>query len=392
MNKRIFILICLIANIGWINAQTVTRPILTGAPFLRISPDARSGGLADMGAATSPDAFSQYWNPAKYVFAKNYSGVGISYTPYLSEITDDVFLLNGSFYTYLGDEERSTVAASIYYFKLGEVDLTELVAGEVTTLGQANPNEFSVDVSYGLKLSDNYSMAVAARYIRSDLFNNDLDANTAAGNSFAVDVAGYLQSNRLDFRDFEGRLRGGFNISNIGPKISYSDSEDAENFLPTNLRLGGAFDFLLDDYNKVTVGLEVNKLLVPTPSVPVDSDNDGVTDYYTIDDQGVVSSIFNSFGDAPDGFSEELKEFTWALSGEYVYNDAFAVRAGYFHESEEKGARQYATVGAGLHFNAFGIDFSYLIPTSSVNNALENTLRFALTWDFGGETYNSYDY
>lgn len=158
------------------------------------------------------------------------------------------------------------------------------------------------------------------------------------------------------------------------------------------MRLGGAFDFLLDDYNRVTAGVEVNKLLVPTPSEPMDFNNDGNVDYYAIPDEGVVSGIFSSFGDAPGGFSEELKEFTWALSAEYVYNDAFAFRTGYFHESLDKGARQYATLGAGLKFNAFGLDFSYLIPTNNINNALENTLRFALTWDFGGETYNSMDY
>lgn len=220
MNK-FFLTLTSILFTGIVVAQDevqINRPVLTGAPFLRISPDARAGGLADMGAATSPDAFSQYWNPAKYVFAKNYSGVGISYTPYLSEITDDVFLLNGTFYTYLGEEERSTVAASVYYFNLGQVDLTELVGGEIASLGQAKPNEFAVDVSYGLKLSDYYGMAVAARYIRSDLFNNDQDALTKAGNSFAVDVAGYFQTERMNMNSFDGRIRGGFNISNIGPK------------------------------------------------------------------------------------------------------------------------------------------------------------------------------
>lgn len=367
--------------------QNTPRTILTGAPFLRISPDARAGGLGDMGVATSPDAFSQYWNPAKYTFAKNYSGVGISYTPYLSEITDDVFLLNGTFYTYLGEEERSSLAASIYYFNLGKVDLTELVGGEITTLGQAKPNEFSIDVSYGLKLSDYYSMAVAARFIRSDLFNNDQNAQTKAANSFAIDVAGYYQSDRINFNNFDGRLRGGFNISNIGPKLSYSDQNDAESFLPTNLKLGSAFDFILDDYNRVTAGVEVNKLLVPTPSV---WNEDG--GYYSVPDDGVISGIINSFGDAPGGFSEELKEITWALSAEYVYNNAFSFRGGYFNESNLKGARKYATLGAGLRFNAFGLDLSYLIPTNKINNALDNTLRFALSWDFGGETYSSYDY
>lgn len=371
------------------NTTMSDRPVLTGAPFLRISPDARAGGLGDMGVATSPDAFSQYWNPAKYVFSKSYSGVGISYTPYLSEITNDVFLLNGSFYTYLGEDERSTLGASIYYFKLGEVDLTKLVAGNIVSLGKANPNEFSIDFSYGLKLTDNYSMAVAARYIRSDLFNNDQDATTKAGNSFAVDVSAYGQTSRMNISDFEGRLRYGLNISNIGPKISYSDVEESTNFLPTNLRIGSAFDFILDDYNTVTLGLEASKLLVPTPSVPIESNN--VIVRYAIPNKGVVSSIFGSFNDAPGGFAEEMKEVIWSVSGEYVYNNAFSFRGGYFHESMEKGARQYATLGAGLKFNAFGLDLSYLIPTNNENNALANTLRFALTWDFGGETYNSFD-
>lgn len=395
MKKRTLAL-CITAICAVANAQNnpvesenaSRRPITTGAPFLRISPDARAGGLGDMGVATSPDAFSQFWNPAKFVFSKSYSGVGLSYTPYLSSITDDVFLMNGSFYTYLGEEERSTVAASIYYFNMGEVSLTQLQAGNIIDNGIAKPNEFSVDVSYGLKLSDYYGMAVAARYVRSDLFNNDGDEFTQAANSFAVDVAGYYESDRINLNDFDGRIRAGFNVSNIGPKLSYYDSKSDESFMPTNLRLGGAFDFILDDYNRVTAGVEVNKLLVPTPSIPVEGPNGTILGYRTPDD-GVVSGIFKSFNDAPDGFSEEIKEFTWALSGEYVYNNAFAFRTGYFHESLEKGGRQYATLGAGLKFNAFGLDVSYLIPTNQYNNALENTLRFALTWDFGGETYNS---
>lgn len=386
----IFILTALIC--GSVLAQDANRPVYTGAPFLRISPDARAGGLGDMGVATSTDAFSQYWNPAKYVFSKSYSGVGVSYTPYMNKITDDVFLLNGSYYTFLNDEERSTLGVSVYYFNMGAVDLTEYVGGQISSLGQAKPSEFSIDVSYGLKLSDVFGLAIAGRYIRSDLYNGDQDATTKAGNSFAVDVAGMYESPRMSIGRIDGRLRAGFNISNIGPKLSYSDSDDTESYLPTNLRLGAGYDFILDDYNTVTVGAEINKLLVPTPSIGVDSNGDGIIDYYDTEDEGVLSSIFSSFGDAPDGFSEELKEVTWALSAEYLYNNAFALRTGYFHESLEKGARQYATVGAGLKFNAFGLDLSYLIPTNNINNALENTLRFALTWDFGGQTYNSYDY
>ncbi|AFL98022.1 type IX secretion system outer membrane channel protein PorV [Ornithobacterium rhinotracheale] len=369
------------------NAQSY-RPVLTGAPFLRISPDARAGGLGDMGVATSADAFSQYWNPAKYVFSESHSGVGVSYTPYLGKITDDVFLLNGTFHTYLGEEERSALGVSIYYFNIGEVKLNGIVAGSdnIVSLGTAKPNEFSLDVSYGLRLTDNYGMAVAGRYIRSDLNNNDQNATTKAANSFAVDVAGFYQSGLMTIGNINGKLRAGFNISNIGPKLDYSDSDELESFLPTNLRLGTTYDFLLDDVNKITVGAEFNKLLVPTPSELVKGQGNP---YYKVPNKGVVSGIFGSLNDAPDGFSEELKEITWALSAEYVYNNAFAFRTGYFHESVEKGARQYATLGAGFKFNSFGLDLSYLIPTNSVNNALQNTLRFGLTWDFGGEAFNN---
>ena len=367
-----------------IHAQTnIKRPVLTGAPFLRISPDARAGGLGDMGVATSSDAFSQYWNPAKYVFSESYSGVGVSYTPYMTKLTDDVFLLNGAFHTYLDQEERSALGVSIYYFNIGNVDLTNYVNGEIVDQGKAKPNEFSLDVSYGLKLSDNFGMAVAGRYIRSDLNNGDQNANTKAANTFAVDISGFYESERMDLGSMQGKLRAGFNVSNIGPKLDYSDSKDTESFLPTNLRFGSTYDFLIDDYNKITLGTEFNKLLVPTPVLSEDGK------YYETPNKGVISGIFGSLGDAPDGFSEELKEFTWALSAEYVYNDAFAFRTGYFHESMEKGARQYATLGAGLKFNSFGLDLSYLIPTNDINDALANTLRFGLTWDFGGYT-NSY--
>ena len=366
-----------------INAQT-TRPVLTGAPFLRISPDARAGGLGDMGVATSADAFSQYWNPAKYLFSDTHSGVGISYTPYLSKITDDVFLMNGAFHTYLGEDERSALGVSVYYFNIGSIDLTGVSPGnKVVSLGKAKPNEFSLDISYGLKLSDNFGMSVAGRYVRSDLYNNDQDETTKAANSFAVDIAGFYESQRMEFLNTEGKLRAGFNISNIGPKLDYSDSETSQAYLPTNLRLGSTYDFLLDESNKITIGTEFNKLLVPTPVLV--KDENGVS-YYETPNKGVISGMFSSLGDAPDGFSEELKEFTWALSAEYVYNNAFAFRTGYFHESMEKGARQYATFGAGAKFNSFGIDLSYLVPTNDLNDALSNTLRFGLTWDFGGNS------
>lgn len=373
-------------------AQNDPNPVLTGAPFLRVSPDARAGGLGDMGAATSADAFSQYWNPAKYAFSKSYSGVALSYTPYMSSITDDVFLLNASFFTFLGQEERSTLSASLYYFNIGEIDLTELVGTQIVNTGIAKPNEFSFDVSYGLRLSDTYSMAVTGRFIRSDLFNNIDNETVQPANTFAVDVSGFYQTPRHDWNNFEGRLRAGFNVSNIGPKLDYSNSEDNAAYLPTNLRLGVGYDFIFDDFNTVALTLETNKLLVPTPTYEKDADGNEIPGTRYIPNKGVVEGMFSSFGDAPGGFKEEMQEFNWAASLEYSYNDVLFIRSGYFHESAMKGDRQHLTLGAGLKYNSFGLDFSYLIPVSKTNNALENTLRFALTWEFGGDTSNTWDY
>ncbi|MBW7870371.1 MAG: type IX secretion system outer membrane channel protein PorV [Flavobacteriia bacterium] len=391
MIKRILMIGLFSASI-FATAQNDPNPVLTGAPFLRVSPDARAGGLGDMGAATSADAFSQYWNPAKYAFSKSYSGVALSYTPYMSSITDDVFLLNASFYTFLGQEERSTLSASLYYFNIGEIDLTELVGTQIVNTGIAKPNEFSFDVSYGLRLSDTYSMAVTGRFIRSDLFNNIDDGTVQPANTFAVDVSGFYQTPRHDWNNFEGRLRAGFNVSNIGPKLDYSNSEDNAAYLPTNLRLGVGYDFIFDDFNTVALTLETNKLLVPTPTYEKDADGNEVPGTRYIPNKGVVEGMFSSFGDAPGGFKEEMQEFNWAASLEYSYNDVLFIRSGYFHESPMKGDRQHLTLGAGLKYNSFGLDFSYLIPVSKTNNALENTLRFALTWEFGGETSNTWDY
>src|SRR5690606_6892837 len=392
MIKKFSIGCLMLFSVAGFAQEEQPNPVLTGAPFLRVSPDARAGSLGDMGAATSADAFSQYWNPAKYAFSKSYSGVAVSYTPYMSSITDDVFLFRSSFYTFLGQEERSTLSASLYYFNIGEIDLTELVGTQIVNTGIAKPNEFAFDVSYGLRLSDTYSMAVTGRFIRSDLFNNIDDGTVQPANTFAVDVSGFSQTPRQSWNNFEGRARAGFNISNIGPKLDYSNNEDNAAYLPTNLRIGAGYDFILDDYNTVAVTLEANKLLVPTPSWEVDENGEYIEGSRYIPNKGVVEGIFSSFGDAPGGFGEEMKEFTWAASAEYSYNDVLFIRGGYFHESEMKGDRQHLTLGAGLKYNSFGIDFSYLIPMSDTNNALENTLRFGLTWEFGGETNNNYDY
>lgn len=374
------------------NDYTKSNPILTGAPFLRISPDARAGGLGDQGVATSTDNYSQYWNAAKYAFAPDYSGVAFTYTPYMGSLVNDVFLLNATYYTFLGQDERSTLGASIYYFNMGEIELNQLQGTDIVSMGKAKPNEFSIDLSYGLRLTDNYSMAVTGRFIRSDLFNGVPDVSVQPANTFAVDIAGYYQSETMDTNNFEGKLRGGFQISNIGPKLDYSNSEDNASYLPTTLRLGVGYDFKFDDYNKVGITTEFSKLLVPTPTYEKDENGNPIPGTGYIPNKGVMSGIFSSFGDAPGGGKEELKEIMYSVGAEYSYNDALFIRAGYFHESPMKGDRQHLTLGLGLKYNAFAFNASYLIPMSDTNNALENTLRFGIAWNFGGETQNNYDY
>jgi len=354
------------------NAQEDSNPITTAAPFLLIAPDARAGGMGDIGVATSPDSNSQHWNASKYAFMRSQFSIGIIYTPWLRELTNDVFLGGFTFANRI--DERSAWAASLKYFNLGQIDLTDINGAPE---GTEKLNEFSVDGSYSLKLSETYSMGVTLRYIRSDLGIESANSTISPVNSFAVDISGYFQSDENNYGDFNGVWRGGYNVSNIGPKVSYSD-DGQDNFIPTNLKLGGGFDFILDNYNKVSVNLEFNKLLVPTPSVSEDGEPP-----YVQDDVSFFNGIFKSFNDAPNGFSEEMKEFTWALGAEYMYDNSFAIRAGYFNESDLKGARKYFTIGSGFNFKSSKLDISYLFNASDINNPLENTLRFSLSFDFG---------
>lgn len=356
------------------NAQETPNPITTAAPFLLIAPDARAGGMGDIGVATSPDANSQHWNASKFAFMPSQFSIGVIYTPWLRELTNDVFLGGFSFANRI--DERSAWAASLKYFNLGEIDLTDINGAPE---GTEKLNEFSVDGSYSLKLSDAYAMGVTLRYIRSDLGIESANSTISAVNTFAVDVSGYFQSEENNYGGFNGIWRGGFNISNIGPKVSYSDDGN-DNFIPTNLKVGGGFDFILDNTNKVSVNVEFNKLLVPTPSISLN--NDGQPPFIQ-EDVGFFSGMLKSFGDAPGGFSEELKEYTWAIGAEYMYENAFAIRAGYFNESDFKGARKYVTLGSGFKFKSTRLDISYLFNSSDINNPLENTLRFSLSFDFG---------
>jgi len=399
MKKISLLLICFLV-ISATKAQDIV-PITTGVPFLLVAADARAAGMADQGVATSADAFSQQWNPAKYAFAVDKQGFSISYTPYLTDLANDISLGQATYYNRIN--ERSAFAGSIRYFGFGDIELRK---DPNDTPNVVSPNEFALDGSYSLKLSDKFSMAIGARYIRSNLKIASEDVDASAASSFAVDVAGFYQSEEIAYNSFNGRWRAGFNMQNMGPKISYDNDDISANFLPANLRLGGGFDFILDDYNKVSVSVEFAKRMVPTPpgpGTPVDTNNDGdildpeditqgeanAINYNEYNDTGWVAGMFKSFGDAPGGFSEELKEITYSLAGEYMYQDSFAVRAGYFHESPEKGARKFFSLGAGFKYNVVKVDVSYLFSASKVKNPLENTLRFSLTFNFG-DKYEEY--
>ncbi|MFI8379259.1 type IX secretion system outer membrane channel protein PorV [Leeuwenhoekiella sp. NPDC079379] len=381
MNKLLPFFLVLVSVLPAAAQDVEGRPITTGVPFLAIAADARSAGMGDQGVASSPDAYSQQWNPAKYAFIESQQGVGFNYTPYLSQLVNDIFLGQITYYNRFSD--RSAFAGSLRYFSLGEIEAVDNEA-QIDNPLILSPNEFTLDVSYALRLGDRFSMAVAGRYLRSNLKLQVQDEDASAAGSIGVDIAGYYQSEQISYNDFDGRWRGGFNISNIGPKIKYDDAGQ-ENFIPTNLRLGGGFDFILDPYNTVAIGLEFNKLLVPSPQ---DFNGDGVidgtdnSDYQSI---GFFEGVFQSFGDAPNGISEEIKEVTWSLGAEYNYDNVFAFRAGYFNESDLKGARKFATLGLGFRYTAVDIDVSYLFSTTQVRNPLENTLRFGITFSFGDE-------
>jgi len=380
-----------------------SRVITTGVPFLLIAADARSAGMADMGVATSADAFSQQYNPSKYAFSLQEQGFSISYTPYLTSIANDISLGQITYYNRIN--ERSAFAGSLRYFGLGDIQLTDEIG---TQLNEVSPNEFALDGSYSLKLSERFAMGIGARYIRSNLKIATDNGDATPASSFAVDVSGYYQSEEVAYDDFNGRWRAGFNFQNMGPKINYDNDnlDSSSNFLPANLRLGGGFDFIFDEYNKIGLTAEVTKLMVPTPPSRIqyyDIDGDGTISGIEEDEVDDINSlavlnyrkigwsegIFKSFNDAPDGFSEELKEFTWALGAEYSYQDSFALRLGYFNENELKGARKFFSLGAGFKYNVVKVDVSYLFSASKVRNPLENTLRFSLTFNFGDE-YEEY--
>lgn len=347
-----------------------------------IAPDARAGGMGDVGAATDPDVASQYWNPAKYPFAISRAGVALNYTPWLRQLVNDIDLAYLVGYYRIGD--YSAVSASMRYFSLGEVFYggTDTGGGSGTEM-TLNPYEMSVDVAYSIMLSEKFSIAAGVRWIYSDL-TYDYSDQSSPGSAFAVDLAAYYQ-NYINIGQRECQLGLGLDISNVGSKINFGGDENSE-FLPANLRLGASLMVPVDEYNRFTIAVDANKPLVPTMPVKEDgeSDEDFVTrkqkDYY---DVSPISGIFKSFGDAPGGFKEEMQEVRWSVGAEYVYNDKFSLRAGYHHESENKGNRKYFTVGAGFKMNVFSLDAGYVIATAK-SNPLDQTLRFTLSFDMDG--------
>lgn len=352
------------------------NPLRNGVPSLTIAPDARGGAMGDIGAATEPDMVSQFWNPAKYAFAYSKAGVSLTYTPWLSRLVDDIDLVYLSGYYKLGDSDRSAIGASLRYFSLGNVILTDQSGAK---LDETSPYEMAVDVSYSLKATETFSLAGAFRFIYSDLGSGVAD-DMEPGTAVAADIAGYYNNYVMMGRN-ECLLGLGFNISNIGNKISY-DGGNTHAFLPTNLRLGGSFLFPLDDYNTLSINADLNKYLIPTPPVGLNDENaTELWDEYT--SQSPIAGIFKSFYDAPGGFKEELEEIMWSVGAEYAYDNQFFVRGGYFYQSPSKGNLQYFSLGAGFKLTAFQLDVAYLISTIP-SNPLDQTLRFSLTFDMDG--------
>lgn len=362
--------------------------ITTAVPFLLISPDSRSGGMGEVGVATSPDANAIHWNASKLAFSQKKMGFGVSYTPWLRALVPDINLAYLSFFAKKGKDQA--FAGSLRYFSLGNITFTDVVGN---TIGQFKPNEFALDFGYSRKLSDKFSAGMTGRFIHSNLTGgiNVQGAATKAGTSFAVDLSGTYRNDEIKLSDKKSEIMAGINISNVGAKISYSNTANKD-FIPINLRLGSTLTTHMDEYNDLSFSLDINKLLVPTPPV-YELDSTGSpkinpqTGQYIIaagkdPNRSVASGIFGSFSDAPAGFKEELREINISTGMEYYYNKQFAVRAGYFYEHPTKGNRQFFTLGAGLRYNVFGLDFAYLIPTNRQRSPLENTLRFTLTFDF----------
>lgn len=391
LSRYILAAVCVAAVYGTSRAEDNIKnefnPIQTGVTSLSIAPDARGASMGDLGAATDPDANSQYWNPSKYAFAYSSGGFSLSYTPWLRKLVNDIFLANLSGYYKIGSGDNQAISASLRYFSLGEVNTRDESGGSGQSL---NPYEMSFDLGYSRKLSEKFSMGVVFRYIYSDLgFSESYAGDQSTGASaFSADISGYFTTYPIIGRN-ECQFSWGWNISNIGTKVSY-DNGNYPAFLPTNLRLGASFMFPLADYHNLAISVDANKLLVPAR--PRESDYDvntteGQQAYLDAledwENMSGISGIFKSFSDAPGGFKEELREITWSLGAEYSYNNQFFLRAGYFYENEYKGNRQYFGLGAGFSLNVVRLDASYMLATAQTS-PLDQTLRFSLTFDMDG--------
>ncbi len=371
---------CSLNSFAQIDKNNIFNPVTTSVTSQSVAPDARAGGMGDVGAATDPDVASQYWNVAKYPFTISRAGVSLNYTPWLRKLVNDMNLAYLVGYYRIG--EHSAVSTSLRYFSLGEVQTNYNSTGQGAAI-TVNPYEMSFDAGYSLMLSEKFSIGTAVRFIYSDL-KADYTDDVTPGSAFAADLGAYYQD-YVNIGQRECQLGLGLNISNIGSKISFGGDNNSY-FIPTNLRLGASLMVPIDEYNRITFAADANKLLVPTyPKIrdgesPTDFDARVQKEYY---DVSSISGIFKSFGDAPNGFKEELQEIQWSLGAEYVYNDKFTLRAGYHHESENKGNRKYFTVGAGFKMNVFSLDAGYVISTAATN-PLDQTLRFTLTFDMDG--------
>ncbi len=352
-----------------------SNSIQTAAPFLLISPDARSAAMGDAGVAISPDANAMHWNPAKLAFIDKPTGFAVSYTPWLRNLIPDIDLGYLSVYHRL--DSRNTIGGSLRYFSYGSIQLTNEAKQDI---GIYSPNEFAIDGTFARQMDDNFSLGTAIRYVRSSLSNGQFNGQEIRpATAVAADVSAYFKKGTV-ISGKDAELAFGLNISNIGTKVSYSDAA-AKSFLPTNMKLGAATTLNLDDYNKFTVALDLNKLLVPTS--PLRDANGTIISGKDTKDVSVPAGIFRSFNDAPGGFSEEFHELSYSLGTEYWYNQQFALRAGYFYEHPTKGDRQYVTVGAGLKYNVFNLDIAYLLA-SQQKSPLAQTLRFSLFFNFEG--------
>lgn len=387
--STLIVVISLLATFTALHAEgdkAKFAPVNTAVPSLSIAPDARGGGMGDNGASTTPDINSQYWNPAKYAFMYSKAGVSLSYTPWLRKLVNDVALANLSGYYKIGDSDLQAVGASLRYFSLGDVPYNPIITGESTGNYSVSPYEMAFDVSYSRKLSESFSMAVAMRYIRSDMGTDPADESRVPGNAFAADIAGYLEKYVI-LGNSECLWSFGFNVSNIGTKISYDGGEHNE-FIPTTLRLGTGLLYPIDDYNRIGLYLDLSKYLVPSlPYLQEGYTDEEKAEYDKKKEEynnvSGISGIFKSFGDSPDGFKGELQEVMVSIGAEYSYNEQFFLRGGYFYENANKGNRQYFSVGAGFRMSVFQLDAAYLVSTVQ-SNPLDQTLRFTLSFDMDG--------